>query len=599
LTPEQASAKISEQVAEPYYRDLALHYEDDLLSLSPAQDLLLHVKVEEMLDQALAASHQYDYWQGLWPWIRGTIEPVDVDVPLQMTFDELGAGRYLAGVASQHDRAPVEPMVDVQHATFIPGQPGRRLEVGVAAELVNRYVPDPTQREVELPVLAVEPDQSPARIESMLSTLVPAMERPPTPPSFYTATIPLSSTGGVAGTPLVTYTGELTWTYPYFADYEGPLTTTTGFFFDLGKPGARFDVDKATRQVEAALQAGTLTPITFQADPVPPPPAAPDLLIPPLEARLAKFDGVSSLLVKNLDTGATVYDSNNDYVLSGMSVVKIGIMIEVYRHFKGAVDPQTHQELMDMLGSSSCNPCANRLLAIVGDGSAAAGAQRVTATMRRLGLANFRLCGPFRVVEDWRDRGQIVLATNLGLSSDARDWLMAAGTPRYDGCVHATPREMADLLDSIYQCTKSQGKLSKTEPATFTPQVCQDMIDIMAANDLRNMLGAGIPAEAKLAHKHGFAGYDVPWGDTRAEVGIVVSPEATYLVSFYLWEDSPWIDFGIVQPLYRDISNLLYNYFNPNKPYWPPPPWAPSPPQADGASETGSAAYPLGGSLAE
>jgi hypothetical protein len=93
------------------------------------------------------------------------------------------------------------------------------------------------------------------------------------------------------------------------------------------------------------------------------------------------------------------------------------------------------------------------------------------------------------------------------------------------------------------------------------------------------MLGAGIPADVKLAHKHGFAGYDAPWGDTRAEVGIVFSPGASYLVSFYIWQDSPWIDFGIVQPLYRDVSNMLYNYFNSGDPYWALPPWAPSPSQ--------------------
>jgi len=38
----------------------------------------------------------------------------------------------------------------------------------------------------------------------------------------------------------------------------------------------------------------------------------------------------------------------------------------------------------------------------------------------------------------------------------------------------------------------------------------------MASNNLRNMLGAGIPAEIKLAHKHGFVA--ASWGDTRAEV---------------------------------------------------------------------------------
>ncbi len=102
-------------------------------------------------------------------------------------------------------------------------------------------------------------------------------------------------------------------------------------------------------------------------------------------------------------------------------------------------------------------------------------------------------------------------------------------------------------------------------------------IDIMAANDLRNMLGAGIPDWVKLAHKHGFAGYDVPWGDTRGEVGIIFSPGATWLISFYIWQDTPWIDFGINQPLYHDVSNMLYNYFNADQPFWPLPEWAPTP----------------------
>jgi len=85
------------------------------------------------------------------------------------------------------------------------------------------------------------------------------------------------------------------------------------------------------------------------------------------------------------------------------------------------------------------------------------------------------------------------------------------------------------------------------------------------------MLGSGIPAEVKLAHKHGFSGYGVSWGDTRAEVGIVFSPEATWLISFYIWQDTDWINWGINQPLYRDVSNMLYNYFNPTIPSGPCP----------------------------
>jgi hypothetical protein len=138
----------------------------------------------------------------------------------------------------------------------------------------------------------------------------------------------------------------------------------------------------------------------------------------------------------------------------------------------------------------------------------------------------------------------------------------------------------------IYDCTQDEGLLRDMYPNIFFPRECQEMIDIMAANDLRNMLGAGIPDDVTLAHKHGFSGYDVPWGDTRAEVGIVYSPQATWLVAFYIWEDTPWINWGINQPLYRDVSNMLYNYFNPDQPYWPLPPWAPPPEESNGDEES-------------
>jgi len=411
------------------------------------------------------------------------------------------------------------------------------------------------------------------------------MAQDPQPPSFYTATVPISTTGGIEGTPTVDYTGPLTWTFPHFATYTGPLTQTTGFFFDPGEPGYTFNVTRATSLVEMSLRAGVTTPFTFEPDLVPPPPITPSLLLPPLKARLAQFPGVTSILVKNLDTGETIYESGVDHVMSGMSLVKIGIMIETYLYHGGDVDDTTHEELLKMLGSESSNLSANLLMADVGNGSATAGAAKVTATMRRLGLANFYLCAPFRLAEDGgRPDGyvrapgladsQLVWVSNWNAAGRA---LQQAQTPRYDRCVRATPREMANLVEMIYDCTQGEGLLPEAYPNVFAPQVCEEMIDIMAANDLRNMLGAGIPAEVKLAHKHGFSGYAVPWGDTRAEVGIVYAPGATWLISFYIWQDTDWIDWGINQPLYRDVSNMLYNYFSPNEPYWPLPEWAPDP----------------------
>lgn len=596
LTPEEARAKVYDQLAQPYYRDLVLYYRDQTLTLSPARDVGFHVPVEAMVAEAMAASHHTEYWAGFRLWLQGKVETLHLDIPLRLEFDESATARFLTQVAERYDTLPVEPKVDVQKRTFIPGRPGYRLEVHEAAARVNRQLLDPDQRQVRLPVTSLEPDQSHARIESMVRTLAPVMERPPTPPYFYTATIPISTTGGLEGTPLVTYTGELTWTFPHFASYTGPLTTTTGFFFDPGEPGYTLNVQKAIRQVELALQAGVTHPISLEPDLVPPPPITPGLLIPPLKARLDQFPGVTSILVKNLDTGELIYESHSDYVLAGMSIVKIGIMVEVYRYFGGKVDAQTHQELLDMLGSSSCNPCANRLLTAVGNGSATEGARRVTATMHRLGLSHFYLCAPFRIVQRQLEDGRLVWTayhpawSEMGQSAMARigtgaGWLQTE-TPRYDRCVRATPREMANLMEMIYQCTQDKGLLRKAYPNALTPAVCQEMIDIMAANDLRNMLGAGIPAEVKLAHKHGFSGYDVPWGDTRGEVGIVFSPGATWLISFYIWQDTPWINWGINQPLYRDVSNMLYNYFNPDQPYWPLPPWTPPPEEETGQTAT-------------
>jgi hypothetical protein len=575
-TAQEAREKVWEQVAAPYYRDFTLRYQDQRINLSPGGDLNLEIPVEAMVEEALAASHQYDYWEGFRAWIQGRAIELDLEIPLRTSFDPSAAASFLQEVAQQHDVAAAEPVVDVQSLTFFPGQPGTRLHVAPAAEMINERVGQPQAREIDLPLTTVEPDQSRARIASMLSTLGPVMEREPTPPYYYTATLPISTTGGVEGTPRADYSGPLTWTLPYFAGYTGPLTQTTGFFFSPGEPGYTFNVTRATTLVDLKVRAGMTEPVSFEPELVPPPPITKELLLPPLKERLARFPGITSILVKNLDTDEVLYQSNVDYILSGMSVVKIGIMVEVYRYHGGEVDAQTHQEMLDMLGSESCNPCANRLLAQVGGGSRYDGAARVTQTMRRLGLPNFYLCAPFREVL-WDDgtSGYAGLA-NLVWTANSTS-LQESVTPGYDPCVRATPREMADLVEMIYRGSENAGLLRDAYPNIFTPQVCQDMIDIMASNDLRNMLGSGIPAEVKMAHKHGFSGYAVPWGDTRAEVGVIFSPGADWLISFYIWEDTDWINWGINQPLYRDVSNMLYNYLNPQNPFWPLPPWAPEP----------------------
>ena len=196
-TPEEARQKVEEKVVAPYEREIVLHFGDQRYALSPVEDLRLEVPVETMVAEAAALSHQYDYWRGFRAWLQGETFRLDATVPLTMGWDQEAAGSYMQALAAAHDTAPRQPMIDVQARTFLPGRQGYRLDVEGAAEMVNEGVPDPAQREIVLPVRIQEPDQSRARIEAMLASLAPVMARDPLPPSFYTMTVPISTTGGI------------------------------------------------------------------------------------------------------------------------------------------------------------------------------------------------------------------------------------------------------------------------------------------------------------------------------------------------------------------------------------------------------------------
>jgi len=79
LSPEEARAKVMETVAAPYYQDFTLLYQDQPLTLSPEIDLAFDIPVTDMVDEAMAASHQYDYWKGFWRWLKGSVETLTLD----------------------------------------------------------------------------------------------------------------------------------------------------------------------------------------------------------------------------------------------------------------------------------------------------------------------------------------------------------------------------------------------------------------------------------------------------------------------------------------------------------------------------------------
>jgi hypothetical protein len=540
LPPEEARARVQARVADPYFDPLALQVLSEGYVL-PIEETGWRVGVDAMVQVAVNASHQEDYWAGFWAWLTGDVPELELDVPLRTEGpDRVAIEEYVETLAAGFDLPVLEPEITGQPLAFFPGHAGRALDTEAAVELIVDAVPAPSRRELRLPVVITEPRQGWLDIHRLVVEVEPVLEQAPVAPSVYT------DTKTVGWPDLITD------------------TESVAYIFDRGQPGQTLDVEASHEAIQDMLREGQLRPVPLVVEAVPQTPLTAEMLNPVLQARLDRFPGVTAIRVKNLDTGEVAIDQNTEVIFSGMSIIKIGIMVEVFRYHEGEVDAQTEQELRDMLGSSSCNPCANRLLAQVSGGSPAAGAAQVTNTMRKLGMKNAYLCGPFRV-EARRD-SDLVWAS----------WRAAADPEdvRYDRCVRATPGEMADLVEMIYAGAEGTGMLLETYPA-LTRDSCDLMLDIMAANDLRNMLGAGIPDDVRLAHKHGFSGYAVPWGDTRGEVGITYSHGADYLVSFYIWQDTDWINWEINSALYRDVSNMLYNFYNPDAPYYAPPSWTP------------------------
>jgi hypothetical protein len=72
-------------------------------------------------------------------------------------------------------------------------------------------------------------------------------------------------------------------------------------------------------------------------------------------------------------------------------------------------------------------------------------------------------------------------------------------------------------------------------------------------------MSAGVPADTRVAHKHGWT------ADTHGNAGIVFSPGGDYVLVVAL-HNPTWLDFSESFPLITEISRAVYNYFNPTAP---------------------------------
>ena len=178
------------------------------------------------------------------------------------------------------------------------------------------------------------------------------------------------------------------------------------------------------------------------------------------------------------------------------------------------------------------------------------GADILTDSMQQLGLVNTYLVTPYQ--ERARPERNL-LVTKANSQSDALLDL--------DPAMQTTAEEMGTLLSMIYYCTQGKGALLTLYPGELTAAECQELIDIMAQNVEGTLITFGVPADVRVAHKHGWA------LGTHADAGIVYSPYAPYVLVIYLYQSDKWLEYDYSFPIFRHISRTAYNYFNASDPY--------------------------------
>ncbi len=323
---------------------------------------------------------------------------------------------------------------------------------------------------------------------------------------------------------------------------QEPVPLPEALTFRAGRAGYELDRGASRRQVEAALKSAVNRQVDLVVRTSEAPPLQMRHLEEMLKALLAGFDGIPSIFVKDLQTGEELA-INLDVAYAGMSVLKIAVMMETYRALDEPPTPEQTKLLTETMTLSG-NLTANLLLRdVIGGGDVYQGVENLTASMRHLGLINTFMAAPY---DETAPPPAIVTPANSRTDLNTNP----------DPYMQTTAREIGLMLEMIYQCSQGGGALMVAYPGAFTPEECQQMLEIMAQDKTESMIEAGLPPGTKFARKHGWI------GDTHADAAIVFSPGGDFILVVYLYRPQ-WLEWEVSNPLVQRIATATYNYFNP------------------------------------
>jgi beta-lactamase class A len=334
--------------------------------------------------------------------------------------------------------------------------------------------------------------------------------------------------------------------------------------FQPGQEGTALDIPGSIALIEPVLASLGSRQVDLPVENV----AAPAMDLHTLQILLqqqlqvSNFTGLAGIYLLDPQTGQELHFAYRlgenisvqpDVAFTASSIIKIAILVSVFRRLESAPDERTAALLHQMIAFSS-NDAADALMKEVIDDIR--GPLLVSEDMEALGLENTFLAGYFALGSPLLKIYETPANQRLDVNTDP------------DPYNQTTAGDIGALLGMIYQCASSgTGKLVAAFPGEIDQQKCQSMIAYLKEDRQPYLITAGLPEGTPIGHKHGYGSIsDVihSIGDAAA----VFSPQKDYVFVVFLYDPQLllWDD---ANALTARLSRAVYNFYNLPQPTFP------------------------------
>lgn len=346
------------------------------------------------------------------------------------------------------------------------------------------------------------------------------------------------------------------------ARYDQPPTIARPYpgtlRFELGNPGTTFDLDEAVFQIENAMNSPSQRVANLPLENISAVRPSFQNLQTLLQQTidLSRFDGLAGVYLMDLQTAQEIhflysfgdyFPTNPDLAFTAASIIKVPIMVSAYRILDNNSSEEASRLLSEMITLSGNDP-ADWLMEQFIDPDR--GPLVVTEDMQQLGLENTFLAGLFR------PGSHLLQVINTPGNSRAD---LDTDPDLYN---QTSLSDMGMLLADIFQCAETGGgTLRAVFPEEITQAECQNMINLMAGNNLPSLITDGIPEGTRIAHKHGWILDNLGLMTTMGDAAIVFTPTGNYVLVIFLYHPVQLI-WETESVLIGDLSEAIYNFYN-------------------------------------